>query len=152
MQPFSIPLGTASSYAGNVDAAVYEGGPPADTSTPVNHIRTTQPWGVHVEWTVQGSYVPFLVDEFRVRLFIESIGPGLEVVRPPVVVPTMSVGLQPGNVRSYSANVEIAAGEIPAGVYKLACLVQMHDDVAPGTPFPIVSCIELPIVTIFAPA
>ena len=148
MQPFSIPLGTGPSYAGNVEAVVFEGGPPPDTSTPVNHIRTTQPWGVHVE----GAYVPFLVDEFRVRVFVESIGPGVELELPTVKVGTMSAGLIPPNKRSYAVNVPIAAGAIPAGVYKLACLVQLHDDLAPGTPYPIVSCIELPVITVFEPA
>jgi hypothetical protein len=151
MPAFSIPAGTAAAYSGNVDAFVFELASP-DTPVPTHHIRTTQNWGVKVDWSVNGAFVPFLVDEFHVRLFIESIGPGVEVEQPTVVVNTMSSPLLPGNSRNYSTTISIAAGTIPEGVYKLACLVQMHDDVAPGTPFPIVSCVELPIVTIFKPA
>jgi hypothetical protein len=41
---------------------------------------------------------------------------------------------------------------VPPGVYKLVTLVQLHDDGAPGNPYPVVATVEGPIVTIFQPA
>jgi hypothetical protein len=151
MQPFQVPLGTEAAYSGQVDANVFELASP-DTAVPTHHIRTTQDWGVSVNWTASGAMVPFLVDEFRVSLYIESIGPGADTVRGPVVVNTMAGPLTPPNTRTYHASVDIPAGDFSPGVYKIAVLVQLHDDAGPGTPYPIVSSIELPLVTIFTPA
>ena len=104
---------------------------------------------------MNGAFVPFLVDEFHLRTFIESIGPGLEAALPlagPVVVNTLSSPLQPGNVRQYSANINVPAGTVPAGVYKVVTVVQMHDDAPPSSPYPIVATVEGPIITFFNPA
>jgi hypothetical protein len=147
---FSIPLGTDVAYKGQADAQVFELASP-DNPVPSHHIRTTQAWGVAVKWEVEGAFVPFLVDQFHVYAFIESIGPGPELKLGPLVVNTMSVPLQAGNKRSYSASVPIAPGMAP-GVYKLVIMVQLHDDAPPATPYPVVAAIELPLVTVFQPA
>jgi hypothetical protein len=102
-----------------------------------------------------GAFTPFLIDEFRLRAFVESIGPGVEMVLPvggPLIVNTLAGVLDVGPKRTYSANIKIPAGTVPPGVYKLVTLVQLHDDGAPGNPYPIVATVEGPIATIFQPA
>lgn len=146
----SVPIGTQPAYDGHVDAEVFEVLSP-DTTNPTNHIRTTQNWGVRVKWETYGSMVPFLVDEFRVRAYVEGFGNLPEFISPPVTVNTMA-GALVGASRRYSADINFVAGALPAGVYKLAVLVQLFDD-APGTnPYPIVAAVDLPLVTLFTPA
>jgi hypothetical protein len=149
--PFSIPLGTGAAYSGQADAHIFELASP-DNPVPTHHIRTTQDWGVRVRWEVEGAFVPFLVDEFHVYAFIESIGPGQELAPGPVVVGTMSSPLLPGNKRVYETSVNIPKGTINPGVYKMAVMVQLCDDAPPATPYPVVAAIELPLVTVFKPA
>jgi hypothetical protein len=154
MADFSVPLGTEPAYDGTMQATVFELAAP-DTPVPTNHIRTTQNWGVRVDWEMTGAFTPFLIDEFRLRAFVESIGPGAEMALPlagPVIVNTLAGPLGVGPKRTYSANINIPAGTVPAGVYKLVTLVQLHDDGAPGNPYPVVATVEGPIVTIFQPA
>lgn len=154
MSDFSIPLGTGAAYKGDMTAQVFELASP-DTPVPTNHIRTTQAWGVEVKWRMEGAFVPFLIDQFQLRSFIESIGPGLEAALPmggPVVVNTLAAPLQAGNVREYSANINVPAGTVPAGVYKVVTVVQLHDDAPPASPYPIVATVEGPILTFFNPA
>jgi hypothetical protein len=131
---FSVPTGTQPAYDGYVDAEVFELLAP-DTPNPTNHIRTTQNWGVRVKWETYGTMVPFLVDEFRLRAYVEGIGPLPEFISPPVTVSTMA-GALVGSKRTYS----------------LVVLIQLFDD-APGTnPYPIVAAVDLPLVTLFTPA
>ena len=125
MADFSVPLGTEPSYDGTMQATVFELAAP-DTAVPTNHIRTTQNWGVKVDWEMTGAFTPFLIDEFHLRAFVESIGPEAELALPlggPVIVNTLAGALGVGPKRTYSANVNIPAGTVPAGVYKLVTLV-----------------------------
>jgi hypothetical protein len=151
MPDFSVPLGTEPAYDGTMQATVFELLAP-DTPVPTNHIRTTQNWGVRVNWEMTGAFTPFLIDEFRMRAALESIGPGPELSFGPVVVNTLAGVLGAGPKRTYVANINIPAGAVPPGVYKLVTLIQLHDDGAPGNPYPIVATAEGPIVTIFQPA
>ena len=147
----SIPTGFGPAYHGQVEALVYENFPP-DEPTPTNHIRTTQDWGVQVDWDTFGPLAGFWSAEFHLQAFVEGMGTAAEMDSPPVVEDTLVAGslVGPGH-RKYRKKIEFAAGSLPAGVYKVVVLVQMYQ--AGGAPaYPIVASVDLPLVTLFDPA
>lgn len=156
MTDISVPVALEPAYDGTMTAVVQEIASP-DTPIPADHIRTTQNWRIHLEWETHGVLSQFLVDEFRVRAFLESIGPGAELALPiggPLVVSTMAGALSfPGGVprRDYTADINVPAGTVPAGTYKLVTTLQLHDDAPPGTPYPIAGMVEGPVLNFFNP-
>jgi hypothetical protein len=162
MTDFQVPAALAPAYDGfNLQADVIEFANP-DELIPTHHIRTTQNWAVDVSWEMRGVQTTFLVDEFHIRVFLESIGPGVELQLPiggPVVVGTMVPPLAAGPSRTYNnattgnlTRILTPAGTVPAGVYKMVTLVQLYDDAPGGTPYPIVGTVDGPILTFFKPS
>jgi hypothetical protein len=98
-----------------------------------------------------GAFMPFLIDEFRLRVRrVDRPGSSWPFRGGPLVVNTSREGWRRSE-RTYSANINIPAGTVrPA--FTLVTLVQLHDDGGPGNPYPIVATVEGPIVTIFQPA
>ncbi|MCL6512748.1 MAG: hypothetical protein K6U78_18935 [Anaerolineae bacterium] len=156
MAHISVPAVLEPAYDGEMEAQVIEIAE-QDTPVPTNHIRTTQNWRVNVKWEMRGALAAFLVDEFRLRAFLESIGPGAELALPiggPLVVNTMAGPLSfPGGVatRTYTADINVPAGTVPPGVYKLVTTLQLHDDAPPGAPYPIAGMVEGPFLNFFNP-
>lgn len=146
-------------YVGDVQSVVYEG-PAFLAATPNNIVRTDQPWGVHIEWTMNGANRPVLESfnpgaEFRLQVFLERIGPGAEIALPVpnatenIVSATSTVS--PAG-RKYTRDLQFAAGSVPAGTYHLTSVVQLFNAPAPGgTPQPAAGFIELPMVLFFNP-
>lgn len=164
MADFQVPAALAAAYDGfNLNADVIEFANP-DEAIPTNHIRTTQNWAVDVAWQMRGVQTTFLVDQFHIRVYLESIGPGpdfqLPIAGPRLVgtmVPPLALcGVDP--CRTYNnattgnlTRIVTPAGTVPAGVYKMVTLVQLYDDAPPGTPYPIVGTVDGPIITFFTP-
>jgi len=156
MADFSVQIGLEPVYDGTLNAEVFEIPDPADPDTfvPTNLIRTTQSWFVHVVWEMHGILASWLNADFEIRVYAESIGPGPEPALPvpgPVLVNTQSVPLlMPGFQRHYHTDIRFDPPTLPAGVYKLAVVVQLHDD-GSSLPVPVAGMIEFPLVTFFEP-
>lgn len=151
MSDFSVPAALHPAYHGTLNATVFELASP-DTPIPTNHIRTTQNWGVDATWEMEGVVTTFLVDEFRVHAYLEGIGSAAPEIDlgPEVVMTTAGVPSGPQKL-SYSAKINVAAGTVPPGVYKLVTLIQLFDDAPPANPYPIIGTVEGPMVTVFKP-
>ena len=108
---------------------------------PSTNIRTDQDWSVKVDWNLEGSLLnqPFFnfVGDWVVSLFLESMGPSLEYSLNPIRlgVNTFTQNPQVQNRRDYTATIDVLAGQIDAGIYKLAVAITYES--APGTPGPI---------------
>jgi hypothetical protein len=144
------------SYDGTMDAYTFE---LAEPGLPVTSklIRTTQDWGVTVEWEMHGVLAHFLDADFHLKVCFESIGPGPEGVLPgagDVVVNTLSGALTfPGGLatRTYKKNIDVSAGALPAGAYKLVVVLQLYSCCHPSHPYPIAGLVELSVIDIFVP-
>ena len=112
----------SSDYQGTMQAEPFEITPPGVLVTS-RIIRNDQSWGIKVDWEMHGNVVEFLDAEFRVRVLLESMGPGTEYDLPsagPVIVGTLSVTpTYPGGVptRTYTANINLAPGIVEVGTY-----------------------------------
>lgn len=139
-------------YQGSLEAAAFEG--PAPIFPPSNVIRSDQTWGIHVDWEVHGPLVEWLDAEFRVSVFLESIGTGPEYDLPPVNISTLSVPVVidgAGNkTRTYSTNVIVAPAQVQPGIYKIATTLQLFEK-ATGNPTPVAGFYEGRMIHIFEP-
>jgi hypothetical protein len=139
-------------YQGTLQAASFEGLGPI--FPPTNVIRSDQAWGVRVDWEVHGPLVEWLDAEFRISVFLESIGTGPEYNLPQVNVSTLSIpvvvdGL--GNKsRTYTQNIDVAPGQVQPGIYKIATALQLFEK-ATGNPTPVAGLYEGGLVHIFVP-
>ena len=140
--PFEHPFGGL--LAGTMTAHVHD---PAGIQPPSTIIQTDDPWNIVVEWSIDDAIAPFLGGDWHVRVFVESIGPGFEgQVGPTVDVPLASH--PPGPPRNYSATVNVAAGFLAAGSYKIVALLN-YDMLA--VPLEMAAFHEGPIVQIYVP-
>ena len=148
MPKIETPL--APVYEGEMEAKLFEGAPERER----NIIRTDQDWGVTVEWEMEGILALFLNEEFRLRFFLESIGPGSEYSLPvagPVTVGSLTGTLDPvGPSRSYTETITIdhTLTPIDPGTYKLTLTLQVFDT-SSGSPYPIAGFVEGPIVQFY---
>ena len=153
MAPFPFTIESdLTDYQGTMATHTFEG--PGPIFSPKNVIRSDQNWGVKVDWQVTGPLVEWLDAEFRLNVYLESIGTGPEFDLPTVVVATLSMPVVVDGAgvksRTYSQNVDIAAGTIPAGVYKIATTLHLYER-ATGNPTPIAGFVEGRMVNIFDP-
>lgn len=139
-------------YKGTMQARAFEG--PAPIFAPKNVIRSDQEWGVKVDWEMHGALVEWLDAEFRISVFLESIGTGPEFDLAPVTVPTLSVPVTingNGKTREYSQTITVAPGAVPPGVYKIVTCLQLFER-STGNPTPVAGFDEGRMVQIFKPA
>lgn len=142
-------------YQGTMEAEPVEVAPPGVLVT--RHIiRKDQAWSVRVDWEVHGSLVTWLDAEFRLRAYLESMGPGTEYVLPaaPVVIPTLSVPVAPVGglpTRTYTTNINVNAAQVDEGIYKLVTVLQLFER-STGNPTPVAGFAEGPMIQIFQPA
>ena len=144
-------------YDGVMSATVYEG-PAFTTATPNNIVRTSQDWGVRVQWTMTGANRPLIealspTAEFRLFVFLERIGPGAGVPLPtPAAIENILGGAVVGADRNYTRDLQFPAGSVSDGTYHLTTMVQLYNGPAPvGTPQAAAGFIELPMVLFFTP-
>jgi hypothetical protein len=97
-----------------------------------NIIQIADAWAVRVQWSVAGNFVVLMNPGalWRVRVMLESIGPGLEAQ---VATATVPVGA-PALSHSYNQVLSIAAnfpGLVP-GAYKLTTVITIENGGLPG--------------------
>jgi hypothetical protein len=78
---------------------------------------------VRLEWEVHGPLVPLLSGNWKIQVSLESLAGGFEGVVGNLAVPVESGLLLAGPERTYQADISIAAGTAPPGVYKLATAI-----------------------------
>jgi len=145
----------SSDYQGTMQAEPFEITPPGVLVTS-RIIRNDQSWGIKVDWEMHGNVVEFLDAEFRVRVLLESMGPGTEYDLPsagPVIVGTLSVTpTYPGGVptRTYTANIDLAPGSVEVGTYLVVTVIQMYER-STGNPTPIAGFVDGPMIQVFKP-
>jgi hypothetical protein len=126
---------------GNIDATVLD---PHGITPPTTIIRVTDDWGVHVEWYIDGPAAPLLGGEWTVTVYAESIGAGPEMQLGNKVV-DLDTQL-PAPPRNYEATINVVAGTLPAGVYRLVSVLNYANM---GVPLEIAGFVEGPLVQIY---
>jgi hypothetical protein len=150
MPKIETPLGAI--YEGEVFAGIFEGVPAREQ----NIIRTDQDWGVKVDWEMKGVLALFLNEEFQVRFFLESMGPGQEYQLPvplPARVSTLAAVLDmtvPSRTYSETITIDHTTTPIAPGTYKLTITLQLFDS-STGTPYPVAGFVEGPMVQFYNP-
>jgi hypothetical protein len=95
---------------------------------PSSVINTNQAWLIHIKWELSGATKDELVGNWLVRAHLESIGPGQECSLPAsgaVRVPLSNFVEPPGTAYTYqyTHEINVAAGTIAAGTYKLVVAI-----------------------------
>ena len=118
-----------------------------------NLIKTTQGWGVHVNWDAVGPVAEWLGAHFHLRVYLENMGPNLPEYQfpdpDPLIVDTEAEPLSNGK-RHFERNIDVPAGAVDAGLFKLTCVIQVYDD-NKNEPVPIAGFIEGPLVQFYVP-
>lgn len=130
---------------GDISAEVYE----VESARPTSIIRTDQEWGVNVRWTLGGSLAEFICGTWCVRLRLESMGPGPEIV----FDTSEDIHLDPCGNGEYHYDFRIRPGRITgehcSTPYKPVVTVSYRT--ACHRPAPMVGFVELPLL-LFYPA
>ncbi len=112
----------------NMDCTVFD-----NTAAPSTVLDANLPFNVKLDWTVPALLAPFLGGSFRLRLFVESIGPG-----PEQQIQQTIVAVSPG-ATNYTATVTVPGNTLPgegggappvSGLYKIVAVVQHLNGVA----------------------
>ena len=137
-------------YTGTLDAAFSFETSNIGVDNPATLIRSDQDWGVHVQWTMSGSLVQNLDEEFRVTLYLEDLSPAdKDVQLGPIPQRTNPTGSGGPTTEVYQLNIKAPAGTVPVGLYKPNVLIQMFDNPGTGAPWPVACFAELPIINIY---
>jgi len=109
-------------------------------------IQIPDAWQVHVYWEVSGDAVTTFAPnaQWRVRVSLESLGPGLEAVVGEI---TELMGA-PASAHSYNRFINVP-GNIPglvAGAYKLVTVLTLENN---GLPCPIAGYVEGPVLQFY---
>ncbi|MEZ4868367.1 MAG: hypothetical protein R3C14_43970 [Caldilineaceae bacterium] len=140
---FETVFGTL--LTGTIDTQVED---PAGINPPANIIQTDDPWDVKVDWSISGVAAPFLGGDWKVTVYVESIGPGPEQqVGTTANVPLASVS--PAFTRNYTTTVSVGAGTLPAGSYKLVTLLNYSNG---GLPQEMAAFDDGTIIQLYDPA
>ncbi len=142
--PFETPF-PGELFAGDITATAHE----EKVLNPQTIIRTDQDWGVDVNWTNTGQVTGMIAGEYCVHLLLERLGPGndLELTEnDPHRIP-VSPGVSP---RNYSDHIDIKAGVVPAGIYKLVTVLRYWEPT--GQPGPMAAYVETgPLLQFYDP-
>lgn len=119
-------------------------------------IRTTQNWGVKVSWEMSGAAANFFLlmgENWHVRLQLESIGTEAEYNLPPgsplVVSYASGIPITPTVRRWSDINLDVPAGTVAAGVYKMTLTVQLADPTTPPIPRAMVAFSEGTLIQLY---
>jgi hypothetical protein len=111
-------------------------------TTPPTNIQTDQPVEVRFKWTQQGFDALFPQPyEFQLQVFLEGMGPAPELQF------NKNVAYLTGNPRTYSEKVEIPAGVISPGIYRVTAAFMLAYTTPPATgQTPIAGFVDLGLV------
>lgn len=114
---------------------------------PSNVIKATDPFTIQVE--VHLFNVGALGGAFNLTVFAESMGPQPEVSLGSVNV-NVAAGVPPGPSpsKTYTGNINVVAGTLPPGVYKLVSVLT-HSNL--GVPTGIAGFEEGPTIQVYTP-
>ena len=134
--PFETPF-PKDVFAGSITATVHEHGGIA----PQTIIRTDQSWAVNVNWTNTGLATGMIAGNYDLHLLLERMGPGDDLDLTDREVRDHEIPLRPGpEPIEYSKHVDIRAGIVPPGVYKLVVVLRYME--SSGTPGPMSAYVE----------
>lgn len=110
-------------------------------------LQSDLPWSIQVDWNISGLIVGGLGGIWQVRAYAESIGGGFEgQVGADVLVDLNTAPATPS--RSYTATVNVPAGFLPDGAFKLVVLINYTNG---GLPQQMAAFVEGPVVQMYTP-
>jgi hypothetical protein len=111
---------------------------------PASIIRTSDSWKIKLDWSTNGLLVPLVnpAAQWQITAYLESFGPHPDVTLP---VATEAFGA-PANAHNFSKTLNIAAGAVGPGAYRLVVVVTLTSG---GLPMPIAAFTEGPMLTFF---
>ncbi len=111
---------------------------------PASIIRTADNWRIRLNWDTSGLFIPLVNPgaSWNISAYLESLGPGPEYT---VATATEPFGA-PANSHSYTKDLNISSGSVPAGVYRLVCVLTLTSG---GMPMPIAAFSEGPVLNFF---
>jgi hypothetical protein len=139
---FEDPIANPLLLDGTATAVVED---PAGITPPHTIIQSNDAWRVRVNWTMSGLIAGFLGGDFHVRVYAESVGGGFEgQLGATVNIAVASVPNPPP--KNYQALVNVAAGFLAPGAYKLVTLINYSNL---GVPQEMAAFVEGPIIQIY---
>jgi hypothetical protein len=111
---------------------------------PASIIRTVDPWRIRLSWDTSGLFIPLVNPgaTWTINAYLESLGPGPEYT----VASAIEAFGPPANAHNYTKELNIAGGSVPAGVYRLVCVLTLTSG---GMPMPIAAFREGPVLNFF---
>lgn len=118
-----------------------------DADMDPNHVlESTKDYYLDLDWVIQGIGAPGLGGEWRVSVYLESMGPGYEGQVAAIVYP-MSL-TPPIITRHFHEQLKIPANSAPNGVYKLVVTLRhFNQNVAQRT----AAFAEGPLIELYTP-
>ena len=104
-------------------------------------------WSIKVDWNISGLIAGGLGGVWQVRAYAESIGGGFEGQVGADVLVDLSAAPATAS-RSYTATVDVSAGFLPDGAYKLVVLINYTNG---GLPQQMAAFVEGPVVQMYTP-
>ena len=142
--PFETPFAPGA-FDGTITATAHEHG----GTGPQSVIRTDQSWAVNVNWTNTGIATGMVSGFYHLHLLLERMGPGndLDLIDPADHVIPLTPGPSPV---SYFRHVDVNAGAVSPGVYKLVVLLRYIEP--GGAPGPMSAYEEIsPLIEFYTP-
>lgn len=142
----TLPVGFAVS---DFEAVVLDSG-----QAPTHVIRANNAWSIKVDWKTSGALSAFLVGNWHVHAYLESIGPGQELRLGGNLI-RLTPG--PGTI-SYSSTINVAPNTVvvqgghPNESVPMKLVVTVTYDWADNVPGPMAGYIEGPVIQFFNPA
>jgi hypothetical protein len=96
---------------------------PEDPNTPQTIIETDDHWEIQVDWSITGLIAPYIGGTWHVRAFLDDLDGGPfegKVASADLALSTTGALPLP---RKYSTRLKVAAGKVPAGVYRLMTVI-----------------------------
>lgn len=150
MPPVQMPIPDPL-LSGEFDAHIHD-----PSGTPTNVIRTEDAWSVHATWFLQGPAATLLAGRWQLRVALESIGSGPEIVSAPVTLDYQAdgtpSGVYPNERMSYSEFVNFPAGSPgtngqPSVTYEATAYLSYITPL--GTPGPFAAVFDLGVIQVF---
>jgi hypothetical protein len=135
---------------GTLSAAVRD---PAGLKPSRTIIQIPDAWAVRVQWTVSGMLAGVVTESttWHVRVYLESLGVGLEDEVGKADVLGNSVALSSSGERSYDITIPVPGNLVglTAGAYKMVTVLTLDNGATPATPLPIAGYVEGPVLQFY---